>query len=98
MTTTFLIPDMTCGHCVSTLTSALKALDPDIALQFDLPAHQLAADSRRADAAALQAAIEDAGYTPQGLPALSPAMPAADESGPQAAGGCGSGGGGCGCR
>lgn len=66
--TTFHIPDMTCGHCVSSLSGVLKALDPDVALQFDLPAHRVSVDSRRSDAAALLAAIEEAGYTPQVVP------------------------------
>ena len=60
----FEIQDMTCGHCVSTLTKALKAVDPAAELQFDLAAHRLSIQPGQTDRAALQAAIERAGFTP----------------------------------
>jgi copper chaperone len=61
---TFKIDDMTCGHCVSTLTRAIQATDPGASLTADLATHRLVIEPRRADAATLSAAIEDAGYTP----------------------------------
>ena len=46
----FEVQDMTCGHCVSTITQAVQALDPKARVQ--------------ADAAALGDAIREAGFTP----------------------------------
>jgi copper chaperone len=55
---------MTCGHCVSTITKAVKALDQDAEVRVDLATHRVEVDPARADAAQLAAAIEDAGYSP----------------------------------
>jgi len=63
--TTFLVPDMTCGHCTSTITKAVNAVDPAASIQFDLPAHRVDIQSSRADATVLQRTIAQAGYTPQ---------------------------------
>ncbi len=32
----FNVPDMTCGHCVATITRAVKAVDPAAAVKADL--------------------------------------------------------------
>ena len=32
----FNVPDMTCGHCVATVTKAVKALDPVAEVKADL--------------------------------------------------------------
>ncbi len=32
------IPDMSCGHCVGVITNALKTIDPDAAITFDVSA------------------------------------------------------------
>jgi copper chaperone len=61
---TFRIDDMTCGHCVGTITRAVKSADADAAIRIDLTEHRVEIEPGRLDAAALQAAIEDAGYTP----------------------------------
>ncbi len=37
----FDIHDMTCGHCVSTITKALKVTDKDAKVQTDLAAHRV---------------------------------------------------------
>jgi copper chaperone len=60
----FEVHDMTCGHCVSTITKAVKALDQDAEVRVDLATHRVEVDPARADAAQLAAAIEDAGYSP----------------------------------
>jgi copper chaperone len=60
----FEVNDMTCGHCVSSITKAVKALDKDAAVRIDLATHRVEVEPARADAAQLAAAIEDAGYTP----------------------------------
>lgn len=60
----FEVNDMTCGHCVSTITKALKATDKDAKVQIDLATHRVQVESVSADAADLAEAIKDAGYTP----------------------------------
>jgi copper chaperone len=65
----FEVQDMSCGHCVATITKAVKAVDGNAAVQVDLASHRVTIDGRAADAAALKAAIADAGYTPVPVPA-----------------------------
>jgi len=62
---TFLVEDMTCGHCVATLRKALAALDPDAPVHIDLGTHLVQMESARVDSNAVAAAIQSAGYTPQ---------------------------------
>lgn len=61
---TFQIPDMRCSHCVAAITRALQALDAQAQLAFDLAQQRLIVQQASAPAAALAAAIADAGYTP----------------------------------
>ena len=60
----FQVNDMTCGHCVSSITQAVKALDGGALVQVDLSAHRVRIETTVADAAALSEAIKEAGYTP----------------------------------
>ena len=60
----FKVDDMTCGHCVSTITKALAAVDQGAKVDFDLAAHQVRIEPVAADAEELRDAIEEAGYTP----------------------------------
>lgn len=60
----FEVQDMTCGHCVRTITQAVQALDPQAQVQVDLARHRVAIEAARADAAALEDAIREAGFTP----------------------------------
>ena len=62
--TSFEVKDMTCGHCVSTITKAMRAVDQGAKVQFDLATHRVTIDPTEADAAELSAAIREAGYTP----------------------------------
>jgi copper chaperone len=55
---------MTCGHCVSTITKALKATDKDAKIAIDLASHRVQVEPALADAEELAEAIKDAGYTP----------------------------------
>lgn len=55
---TFEVNDMTCGHCVSTITKALKATDKDAKVAIDLASHRVQVEPASAEA------IKDAGYTP----------------------------------
>lgn len=82
----FEVNDMTCGHCVSTITKALKAADKDAKVQIDLAMHRVQVEPVSADAEELAEAIKDAGYTPV------PVEAAAGGAAPQKRGSC------CGCR
>ncbi|KQV45808.1 heavy metal transporter [Pelomonas sp. Root1217] len=60
----FEVRDMTCGHCVSTITKALKAVDHAAKVQIDLATHRVLVEPGSADADELAEAIKDAGYSP----------------------------------
>lgn len=60
----FEVNDMTCGHCVSNITKALKATDKEAKVQIDLATHRVQVEPVSADAEELAEAIKDAGYTP----------------------------------
>ncbi len=85
--TNFLVNDMTCGHCVSTITKSLKALDPQAKVTIDLAQRLVQVESASVGAATLQSAIAEAGYTPE--PVAGIAGPAAEKG---RAGGCCGGG------
>ena len=66
-TITFEVNDMSCGHCVSSITKAVQTIDPAAAVQADLGAHRVRIDSLRtsaADVELMRGAIEEAGFTP----------------------------------
>ena len=60
----FQVNDMTCGHCVSSITKAVKALDSGAKVQIDLAAHRVEIEAAGANAVELRDAIKEAGYTP----------------------------------
>jgi copper chaperone len=60
----FEVNDMTCGHCVSTITKAVKAADKDAKVQIDLARHRVEIEPSDSDAEELRDAIKEAGYTP----------------------------------
>ncbi len=60
----FEVQDMSCGHCVASITKAVQALDAQAQIQIDLPRHLVQVQADRSDAAQIEAAIRDAGYTP----------------------------------
>lgn len=64
----FQVNDMTCGHCVSTITKAVQALDKDAKVQVDLAKHLVQIDPVSADADELAQAIVQAGYAPVPVP------------------------------
>ncbi len=72
---TFEVNDMTCGHCVSTITKALRATDKDAKVAIDLASHRVQVEPVSADAQELAEAIKEAGYTPVAVMADSSAAP-----------------------
>lgn len=60
----FQVQDMTCGHCVATITKAVKDADKDATVRIDLPSHRVEIEPAAADADQLSEAIKEAGYTP----------------------------------
>ena len=65
---TLKVPEMSCGHCAKTITGALKAVDPGAAVEIDIGS-QIVRVASTADEARLRAAIADAGYENEKLPA-----------------------------
>lgn len=61
-TTSFLVPDMTCGHCEKTVRGALADALPGAAVAIDLMAQKVTVEG---DAAKAEEAIRDAGYSPE---------------------------------
>lgn len=80
---TFQVNDMTCGHCVSAITEAVKAADKDAKVQIDLATHRVHVEPASAQAGELAEAIKDAGYTPVTI-----LQPQAASANPAKAGGC----------
>lgn len=64
--TTLHVPDMTCQHCVATITRLIQQADPQAQLQIDLGQHKVAVDGEL-NSAELIGLLEDAGYTPTEL-------------------------------
>ena len=69
----FEVKDMSCGHCVSTITWAVQEADPAAKVRIDLATHMVTIEAAAVDAATLGAAIAEAGYTP--LPQAGSARP-----------------------
>lgn len=67
----FQVNDMTCGHCVGTITKAIAAADKGAKVRIDLASHQVEIEPADADEAKLGAAITGAGFTPVALQAAS---------------------------
>lgn len=77
----FQVNDMTCGHCIGTITRAVQAADPAAGVRIDLGTKRVLIENAEVSPAALAAAIEQAGYTPVAAgPSEAPA-PAARRSG-----------------
>ena len=60
----FEVKDMTCGHCVKTVTRTVQQVDPAATVEIDLPTHALRIATTR-DAQAFRAALTEEGYAPQ---------------------------------
>jgi copper chaperone len=60
----FEVNDMSCGHCVGAITRAIQTIDSNAKVAIDLATHRVQIESGSADAAACDAAIREAGFTP----------------------------------
>jgi copper chaperone len=60
----FSVSDMTCGHCVNSITKAVTALDQGAQVHIELATHRVDIEPSEVSAADLSAAITEAGYTP----------------------------------
>jgi copper chaperone len=83
---TFRVDDMTCGHCASTITKAVRAVDGAAKVEVDLRQHLVHIEATEAKPRELTDAIAEAGYSPVPVHALSTEGTPAKK-----AGGC------CGC-
>lgn len=61
---TFEVQDMTCGHCVSSITKAVRAVDQGAQVTADLATHRVRIEPSGSDRIQLSDAIREAGYTP----------------------------------
>lgn len=57
------VDDLSCGHCVQTVTQAIKGVDPIAVVKIDLPTKRVEVQSSAADLV-VAGAIRAAGYTP----------------------------------
>ena len=60
----FSVPDMTCGHCASLITRAVKDADRGAQIDVSLREKRVSVKSSLAEAEIAQA-LKDAGFTPQ---------------------------------
>jgi copper chaperone len=59
----FTVKDMTCGHCVASVTEAVKSVDPAGRCEVDLASRRVKVDSALS-AERFAAAIARAGFSP----------------------------------
>ena len=57
------LPDMTCNHCVKTVTETVQRIDPKATPQIDLAAHRVRIESAQ-PAEAFATAHAEEGYAP----------------------------------
>ena len=62
--TVLTVNDMTCGHCVGTVRKALEEALPGSEISVELESHRVVFTGDRARG---EAAIREAGYTPEAL-------------------------------
>lgn len=55
------VKEMTCGHCVRSVTEAVKSIDPQASVQVDLERGRVSVDGTPSEGE-LIAALQEAGY------------------------------------
>jgi len=63
----FNVPDMTCGHCVSTITRALKSEDAQAKIEISLGDRLVKVESSQLAQDEIAQRIAEAGYTPRAV-------------------------------
>ena len=58
-----LLPTMSCGHCVKTVTATVQKVDAAAGVCIDLPTHQVRIESAR-PAEEFRTALAEEGYAP----------------------------------
>lgn len=61
------VPDMSCGHCTSTIEKAVKGVDPEASVESDLATHLVSVQSALAPHLITEA-IRSAGYANEPIP------------------------------
>jgi copper chaperone len=61
---TYRVEDMTCGHCASTITKAVRSVDSGAKVDVDLAQHLVRIEPTGTAANELLNVIAEAGYTP----------------------------------
>ncbi len=59
----FIIPSMSCGHCVKSITQAINLLDANASVSADPAGKKVSVTTSAAEAAVI-AALTEAGYPP----------------------------------
>jgi copper chaperone CopZ len=62
---TLKVPDMSCGHCVSSVSDAVRGLPGVTDVDVDLESKLVEVDGEGVDVAPVEQAIRDAGYEPE---------------------------------
>jgi copper chaperone len=62
---TLRVPDMSCGHCVSAVSGAVRGLPGVTEVEVDLESKLVEVDGDGVDVAPVQEAIREAGYEPE---------------------------------
>lgn len=62
---TLRVPDMSCGHCVASVTNAVEAVVDVDKVDIDLESKQVNVSGAGLDQAAIAEAIREAGYEPE---------------------------------
>lgn len=83
---TFRVDDMSCGHCASAITQAVRAVDGGAKVSVDLSRRRVTVEPTASEAADVAQAIAEAGYAPVLVEGAAAPDPGAGK------GGC------CGCR
>ncbi|CAM3795815.1 heavy-metal-associated domain-containing protein [Roseateles saccharophilus] len=78
---TFEVSDMTCGHCASTITKAVKSVDQGARVAIDVASHRVQIEPTEADATELLEAIKEAGYSPVEVAQPAEAAPSTGKKG-----------------
>ena len=63
---TLKVPEMSCGHCASTIEKAVKSVDPAAKVAVDLGSSTVSVDTK-ADESAIKEVIKTAGYDSEKL-------------------------------